>query len=80
MSTEGIDIQNDEGYTPEPDIFHDIQGHIPFLMNKEYANFMHEVGVLGDAILKNERNLDPELVAHNLKRLQNFCKKKWDCI
>lgn len=67
-----VDIQNDEGYTPEPDIFHDIQGHIPFLMNKEYANFMHKVGVLGDAILKNERNLDPELVAHNLKRLQNF--------
>jgi len=68
----GIDIQNDDGYTPEPDIFHDIQGHIPFLMNKKYAEFMWEIGVLGDEILKDERGLGPDLVAHNLKRLQNF--------
>ena len=67
-----VDIQNDTGYTPEPDIFHDIQGHIPFLMNKAYADYMHEVGVLGDEILRNERGLNQELVAHNLKRLQNF--------
>jgi phenylalanine-4-hydroxylase len=68
----GIDIKNDEGYTPEPDIFHDIQGHIPFLMNKKYADFMWEIGSLGDEILKDERGLGPDLVAHNLKRLQNF--------
>ena len=68
----GIDIQNDDGYTPEPDIFHDIQGHIPFLMNKKYAYFMWEIGVLGDEILRDERGLGPDLVAHNLKRLQNF--------
>ncbi|MBC8346523.1 MAG: hypothetical protein ISR89_07255 [Candidatus Marinimicrobia bacterium] len=67
-----VDIQNDEGYTPEPDIFHDIQGHIPFLMNKDYANFLHDVGILGDEIIKDKRGLGPELVAHNLKRLQNF--------
>ena len=67
-----INIQNEEGYTPEPDIFHDIQGHIPFLMNRPYADFMHKVGILGDKILKNERNLEKELVSHNLKRLQNF--------
>ena len=68
----GVDIQNDEGYTPEPDIFHDIQGHVPFLMNKKYADFMWEIGVLGDEIIKDERGLGPDLVAHNLKRLQNF--------
>ena len=67
-----VDIQNDTGYTPEPDIFHDIQGHIPFLMNKAYADYMHGVGLLGDEILRDERGLGPELVAHNLKRLQNF--------
>ena len=65
-------IINDDGYTPEPDIFHDIQGHVPFLMDKAYANFMHEVGILGDKILKDERQLGDELVTHNLKRLQNF--------
>ena len=67
-----IEIANDAGYTPEPDIFHDIQGHIPFLMNKDYANFMHDVGILGDEILNDERGLGNDLVSHNLKRLQNF--------
>lgn len=68
----GVTIQNDEGYTPEPDIFHDIQGHVPFLMNKKYADFLWEVGVLGNEILKDEKGLGPDLVSHNLKRLQNF--------
>ncbi|MBN4080765.1 hypothetical protein JYT44_00230 [Caldithrix abyssi] len=67
-----VDIRNDEGYTPEPDIFHDIQAHVPFLMNKAYADYMHDVGRLGDDILRDERGLGPELVSHNLKRLQNF--------
>ncbi len=65
-------IKNEDGYTPEPDIFHDIQGHVPFLMDEAYANFMHEVGILGDKILRDERQLGHELVSHNLKRLQNF--------
>jgi len=66
------DIQNDKGYTPEPDIFHDIQGHTPFLMNKEYADFLADVGILGHEIIIDKRKLGSELVAHNLKRLQNF--------
>ena len=69
---DGIDIQNDKGYTPEPDIFHDIQAHVPFLMNKHYAQFMWEIGVLGDEIIKDKRGLGPDLVSHNLKRLQNY--------
>ena len=68
----GIDIQNDKGYTPEPDIFHDVQAHVPFLMNKDYAQFMWEIGVLGDEIIKDNRGLGPDLVSHNLKRLQNY--------
>ena len=68
----GIDIQNDKGYTPEPDIFHDVQAHVPFLMNKDYAQFMWEIGVLGDEIIKHKRGLGPDLVSHNLKRLQNY--------
>ena len=28
------EIENRAGYTPEPDIFHDVQAHTPFLMNK----------------------------------------------
>ncbi len=68
----GVKIQNNEGYTPEPDIFHDVQAHVPFLMNHDYAKFMWEVGVLGDEIIKDERKLGFGLVSHNLKRLQNF--------
>jgi len=67
-----FNISNAKGYTPEPDIFHDIQGHTPFLMNKKYADFMWEIGVLGYKIVKDDRGLGPELVYHNLKRLQNF--------
>ena len=66
------DIRNDEGYTPEPDIFHDIQAHVPFLMNREYADFLADIGVLGHDIITDQQGLGPELVAHNLKRLQNF--------
>ncbi len=68
----GKSIQNDEDYTPEPDIFHDIQGHVPFLMNKEYARFLADMGMLGYEILQDKRELGTELIAHNLKRLQNF--------
>ena len=66
------DIRNDEGYTPEPDIFHDIQAHVPFLMNREYAEFLADIGLLGHDIITDQQGLGPELVAHNLKRLQNF--------
>ena len=66
------EIKNDAGYTPEPDIFHDVQAHVPFLMNKEYAQFMWEIGLLGYEIIKDREGLGPDLVAHNLKRLQNF--------
>jgi len=66
------EIKNDAGYTPEPDIFHDVQAHVPFLMNKEYAQFMWEIGLLGYEIIKDREGLGLDLVAHNLKRLQNF--------
>ena len=65
-------IENKAGYTPEPDIFHDVQAHTPFLMNKDYANFMREIGLLGYEILKDKKRLGRDLVVHNLKRLQNF--------
>ena len=66
------DIRNDRGYTPEPDIFHDVQAHVPFLMNKDYGDFLADIGALGHDIITDHRRLGPELVAHNLKRLQNF--------
>lgn len=67
-----VQIQNEYGYTPEPDIFHDVFGHMPFLTNQAYCDFLEEIGSLGLEILKNECGLSQQLVAHNLKRLQNF--------
>ncbi len=34
-------------YLEEPDMFHDIFGHIPLLMNPNYARFVEEFGKLG---------------------------------
>jgi len=41
-------------------------------MNQDYADFMWQVGVVGDEIIKDKRGLGPDLVSHNLRRLQNF--------
>jgi phenylalanine-4-hydroxylase len=34
-------------YLEEPDMFHDIFGHVPLLMDGKYAEFMHRIGRLG---------------------------------
>lgn len=34
-------------YLEEPDMFHDIFGHIPLLMNPAYANFVQKFGEMG---------------------------------
>ena len=50
-------------YLEEPDMFHDIFGHIPLLMNEDYSNFTQEIGTLG---LKHWDNED---VVKQLQRL-----------
>lgn len=34
-------------YVEEPDIFHDILGHVPLLMHEPFANFMEKYGLAG---------------------------------
>lgn len=34
----------DLNYTPAPDIFHDLYGHIPFFADRDYADFNYEFG------------------------------------
>ncbi len=34
-------------YLEEPDMFHDIFGHIPLYLNKDYANFAQKLGAIG---------------------------------
>ena len=36
--------KRDLSYTPEPDMIHDLYGHIPFLVDRDYAQFCQKVG------------------------------------
>lgn len=37
--------RQDVSYTPAPDVFHDLYGHLPFLADQKYANFCHDLGL-----------------------------------
>jgi phenylalanine-4-hydroxylase len=41
-------------YLEEPDIFHDVFGHVPLLTNPAYADYMHAYGLAGDAAIANK--------------------------
>jgi phenylalanine-4-hydroxylase len=41
-------------YLEEPDLFHDIFGHVPLLTNPAYADYMHAYGEAGDAAINNK--------------------------
>lgn len=45
-------------YLEEPDMFHDIFGHLPILADKAYAAFVHEVGELGHKYAHNHACID----------------------
>ncbi len=53
-------------YLEEPDMFHDIFGHIPLLMDQDYADFMQAIGELG----MRHTNSDEAIL--QLKRLYWF--------
>jgi len=53
-------------YLEEPDMFHDIFGHVPLLMNPDYANFMQAIGQLG------VQHIDSDEAILQLKRLYWF--------
>lgn len=41
-------------YLEEPDMFHDIFGHIPLLMNEDYCNFAQKLGEVGVKYMHNK--------------------------
>lgn len=53
-------------YLEEPDLFHDIFGHIPLLANPIYSDFMHAFGILGCQFL------DKPIILSELQRLYWF--------
>ena len=44
-------------YLEEPDMFHDIFGHIPLLSNQIFSDFAHEFGKLGKSFLHDQHKL-----------------------
>ncbi|MEZ4749678.1 MAG: phenylalanine 4-monooxygenase [Bdellovibrionota bacterium] len=49
---------SDLGYTPAPDIIHDLYGHIPLLANTEYADFCQRYALTACKYLENPQKLD----------------------
>ena len=49
-------IRNPEqlSYIPEPDMIHDLYGHIPFLIDKEYASFCQKFGEAAYKFIDND--------------------------
>jgi len=41
-------------YLPEPDMFHDVFGHVPVLTNYHFTQFFQTIGLLGVEHLQNE--------------------------
>lgn len=44
-------------YLEEPDMFHDVFGHIPLLCQPEYSDFVHRFGQLGKTMIQDEEKL-----------------------
>lgn len=53
-------------YLEEPDMFHDIFGHIPLLMNESYSNFAQKLGEVG------VKNIENKEIVLQLQRLYWF--------
>jgi len=41
-------------YTPAPDMFHDLMGHLPLITNSRFASFFHAYGLAGSAAKTDE--------------------------
>jgi phenylalanine-4-hydroxylase len=49
--------KRDLNYTPAPDVFHDLYGHLPFFVDRQYANFCQKFGEYGSEFLNDDRKL-----------------------
>lgn len=49
--------KQDLTYTPEPDVVHDLYGHIPFFCDKDYSDFCQRFGELACEFLDDEKLL-----------------------
>ncbi len=57
-------------YLPEPDIFHDIAGHVPMHTDRAFAETLVRFGEVAHAAAHARR--DPEVLASNIRALARF--------
>ena len=55
LITEYIRDMKDLEYTPLPDIFHDAFGHLPFMANQRYADYIHRFALAAIRYTPEER-------------------------
>ncbi len=48
----------DINYTPAPDVFHDLYGHLPFFANRAFADFCHDFGVRAARVAESQSAMD----------------------
>lgn len=51
-SNDFIRARKDIDYTPSPDIFHEIVGHVPMLTNPFFGDFTHHVGQFATKVMR----------------------------
>lgn len=53
----------DFDFSPEPDLFHDLFGHVPMLLDAQFAEFLHAVGLAAQALAPGDDDARRELWA-----------------
>ncbi|TPG61766.1 phenylalanine-4-hydroxylase [Hymenobacter nivis] len=53
----------DFDFSPEPDLFHDLFGHVPMLLDAHFADFLHTLGLAAQALCPDDAVARRELWA-----------------
>lgn len=54
--TTWIRSMDSKDYIEEPDMFHDLFGHVPFLINSTYCDYLQKIGEHAKDIFKNKKH------------------------
>ncbi len=58
-----IRSMRDFDFSPEPDLFHDVFGHVPMLLDPQFADFLHTLGLAAQAVAPGDTETRQQLWA-----------------